>query len=138
MLSVLFVRELFSQLGSLHFPLFYHYQFLSTKCQSVPFNAELHNHGFYIAEEKSLSLPCHPDFNCPVEEGFRKHCGKRRKCWLPAFSPFPAVFSTLSNSEKSAFYQYLIYHMQKLPFPTVFSKDVYCRQEKTKACLGKG
>ena len=19
----------------------------------------------------------------------RKHCGKRRKCWLPAFSPFP-------------------------------------------------
>ena len=23
----------------------------------------------------------------------RKHCGKRRKCWLPAFSPFPAMFS---------------------------------------------
>ena len=23
----------------------------------------------------------------------RKHCGKRRKCWLPAFSPFPTVFS---------------------------------------------
>ena len=23
----------------------------------------------------------------------RKHCGKRRKCWLPAFSPFSAVFS---------------------------------------------
>ena len=22
-----------------------------------------------------------------------KHCGKRRKCWLPAFSPFPTVFS---------------------------------------------
>ena len=23
----------------------------------------------------------------------RKNCGKRRKCWLPAFSPFPTVFS---------------------------------------------
>ena len=21
------------------------------------------------------------------------HCGKRRKCWLPAFSPIPTVFS---------------------------------------------
>ena len=23
----------------------------------------------------------------------RKHCGKMRKCWLPAFSPFPTIFS---------------------------------------------
>ena len=23
----------------------------------------------------------------------RKHCGKGRKCWLPAFSPFLTVFS---------------------------------------------
>ena len=23
----------------------------------------------------------------------RKHCGKRRKCWLPAFSPYPTFFS---------------------------------------------
>ena len=23
----------------------------------------------------------------------RKHIGKRRKCWLPAFSPFPSMFS---------------------------------------------
>ena len=23
----------------------------------------------------------------------RKHCGKRRKSWLPAFSSFPTVFS---------------------------------------------
>ena len=22
----------------------------------------------------------------------RKHCGKWRKCWLPAFSPFPTIF----------------------------------------------
>ena len=23
----------------------------------------------------------------------RNHCGKRRKCWLPAFSSFPTMFS---------------------------------------------
>ena len=23
----------------------------------------------------------------------RKYCGKRRKCWLPAISPFPTMFS---------------------------------------------
>ena len=23
----------------------------------------------------------------------KKHCGKRRKCWSPAFSPFPTIFS---------------------------------------------
>ena len=23
----------------------------------------------------------------------KKHCGKRRKCWLPAFFPFPTMFS---------------------------------------------
>ena len=28
-----------------------------------------------------------------VLEKVDKHCGKRRKCWLPAFSPFPAMFS---------------------------------------------
>ena len=24
------------------------------------------------------------------------------------------------------------------PFPTLFSKDLYCRHMKTRACLGKG
>ena len=35
-------------------------------------------------------------FDSKVELCFRKsrkHCGKRRKCWLPAFSPFPTMFS---------------------------------------------
>ena len=27
---------------------------------------------------------------CPGKD--RKHCGKRRKCWLPAFSSFPTMF----------------------------------------------
>ena len=39
-----------------------------------------------------------------------KHCGKRRNCSLRAISPFP----------------------------TLFSKDLYCRHVKTRACLGKG
>ena len=34
-----------------------------------------------------------------MEEGFEKHCGKRRKYWQPAFSPFPTVFSALSRRE---------------------------------------
>ena len=35
-------------------------------------------------------------FNSHIEICFwksRKHCGERRKCWLPAFSPFPTMFS---------------------------------------------
>ena len=40
----------------------------------------------------------------------RKHCGKRRNCSLRAISSFP----------------------------TVFSKDFFCRRVKTRACLGKG
>ena len=39
-----------------------------------------------------------PIFDAPEKEAFRKHCGKRRKCWLPAFSPFPTMFSTLHNT----------------------------------------
>ena len=34
-------------------------------------------------------------FNNPKNVSFRKHCGKRRKCWLPAFSPFPTMFCSL-------------------------------------------
>ena len=28
----------------------------------------------------------------------RKHCGKRRKCWLPAFSSFPTIFFQKASS----------------------------------------
>ena len=45
-----------------------------------------------------------------VLQNGRKHCGKRRNCSLWAISPFP----------------------------TVFSRDMYCRHVKTRACLGKG
>ena len=36
-----------------------------------------------------------PTFNYLEEGGFGKHFGERRKCWLPAFSPFPSIFLTL-------------------------------------------
>ena len=29
------------------------------------------------------------------KEAFGKHRWKRRKCWIPAFSPFPTILSTL-------------------------------------------
>ena len=29
------------------------------------------------------------------KEAFGKHCWKRRKYWIPAFSPFPTILSTL-------------------------------------------
>ena len=34
-----------------------------------------------------------PTFNNLGKESFRKHRGKKRKCWLPAFSSFPTMFS---------------------------------------------
>ena len=37
-------------------------------------------------------------FNDHLLETFWKHCRKRRKCWLPAFSPFPTMFSILSKT----------------------------------------
>ena len=40
----------------------------------------------------------------------RIHCGKKRNCPLQAISPFS----------------------------TVFSKDLFCRHVKSRACLGKG
>ena len=30
-----------------------------------------------------------------VLESIKKHCEKRRKCWLPAFSPFSTMFSNV-------------------------------------------
>ena len=33
-----------------------------------------------------------------LEKGKKKHCGKRRKCLLPAFYPFPTIFSKAFSS----------------------------------------
>ena len=39
-------------------------------------------------------------FNDPQNQVFffSKHCGKRRKCWLSAFSPLATMFSTLPKT----------------------------------------
>ena len=34
-----------------------------------------------------------PDLSIQGAKKKKKDCGKRRKCWLPAFSPFPTMFS---------------------------------------------
>ena len=43
---------------------------------------------------KHLQSTAKRDLNTEIPFAMvRKHCGKRRKCWLPAFSPFPTMFS---------------------------------------------
>ena len=37
-------------------------------------------------------------FHNPETEAFGEYCGKRRKCWSPAFSPFPTMFSAFSKT----------------------------------------
>ena len=32
------------------------------------------------------------------KENFGKHCWKRRKCWTPAFFPFPTMLSILAQT----------------------------------------
>ena len=38
-------------------------------------------------------------FDVSGKEILSKHCGKRRKCWKPAFSPILTIFSTLSKTK---------------------------------------
>ena len=38
-----------------------------------------------------------PTFNDPEKEGL-ENSGKMRKCWLPAFAPFPTIISTLAQT----------------------------------------
>ena len=40
-----------------------------------------------------------PNFDDLERQAFLKHCGKKRKCWLPAFSLFPTMFSTLPKTK---------------------------------------
>ena len=62
------------------------------------------------------SLPVYhtiPTLNDTGEEAFRKYYGKRRKCWLPAFSPFPTMFSTRLKTN-FIIRHYLNWHLQIL------------------------
>ena len=63
---------------------------------------------YILSVSKCLVIP---NFNDLEKEAFWKHCGKRRKCWLPAFSPFPIKFSTLPKANLS-FWSHLSFHLQ--------------------------
>ena len=51
---------------------------------------------FSIVPKHVNPLPHNPNFQRPWESKLWKHCRKMRKYWWQAFSPFPAMFSTLS------------------------------------------
>ena len=62
------------------------------------------NQGLFGKEFKVSCLTLYhtiPIFNNLEKEAFWKQCGKRRKCWKPAFSPFPTMFSTLPKTNFS-------------------------------------
>ena len=43
--------------------------------------------------DNDLILQTTTTYDTPKENAYFKHCGKSRKCWLAAFSPFPTMFS---------------------------------------------
>ena len=60
-----------------------------------PFNPLKNKKKFGLHKIESicrLKSKCNQQFENCFDKG-RKHCGKRRKCWLPAFSPFSTMFS---------------------------------------------
>ena len=69
-----------------------------------------------------------PTFNDPEKVAFWKHCGKRRKCWSPAFSPFPTMFSTLPHNKFQFFKSHLSCDLQML---SIWTSPKFCH-------LGKG
>ena len=50
-----------------------------------------------FADHRINSVQNKPWFLHPWDIGLLKHCGKKRKCWEPAFSPFPTMFSILKR-----------------------------------------
>ena len=66
--------------------------FTNNSLNSVP------NVNFFGQDQ--IQSSCRQRFQCFLNYNFclrsgRKHYGKRRKCWLPAFSPFSTMFSSL-------------------------------------------
>ena len=66
-------------------------------------------------QELSITYQTIPNVKDPEEEAFGKHCGKRRKCWLPAFSPFSTMYSTLLSDKKYQILSYISF-VQCKPF----------------------
>ena len=64
---------------------------------------------------------------CLLDTKSRKHCGKRRKCWLSTLSPFPTVFS------KAFFFRVVKSRdcvVKGFKKKTIWGKDFFCRSLK--------
>ena len=61
-------------------------------------------------------------FDMSGKDAFSKNCGKRRKCWLPAFSPFPTMFCTRSKTE-IIIYVALFCHLQMLSRSNFYRRE---------------
>ena len=71
--------------------------------QQTCLNQGLFGKGLNLYQRQNFGLVqiesiCRPQIKCDSKTEIcfgkgRKHCGKKRKCWLPAFSPFPIMFS---------------------------------------------
>ena len=56
----------------------------------------LHQRKILVSSKLKASVDSNIDINESLNFALgmlEKHCGKRRKCWLPAFSSFPTMFS---------------------------------------------
>ena len=83
-------------------------------------------HSFTRRWNLSLSLyRTIPSSDDPKEEGFGKHCGKRRKCCNQHFLLFPQCF-LVNQVGRWSFYQYLILY-QTANF-RLFLNERVCRQ----------
>ena len=67
----------------------------------------------------------------------RKLCGKRRKCWLPAFSPFPTIFLKGLYLEVIKSREWVLALYQTTKFWTV-SNWKNLQTTKIRNCFGKG
>ena len=69
------------------------FSFLVTTCSTYqPFTKRWNLRLLEIESICRQQNKCHCKIKICFGKG-RKHCGKRRKCWLPAFSPFFTMFS---------------------------------------------
>ena len=69
-------------------------QFSSLQCYRLSCGAQQQN--LHVTELKAFAdneLNVPRMTISPFFDKSKKHCGKRRKCWIPAFCPFPTAFS---------------------------------------------
>ena len=76
----------------------------------------------------NLAFPKRPNLDCSLLKGFVDH---NFKFDGHGWKLYKRVENTVGKGDIAHYEQFLL-------FFTVFSKDLYCRHVRTKACLGKG